>query len=65
MKADISIWQLIVSSKEHRDALLEALTKLNVASDTSLEAMVNFVMQDRHKPTPIILSDDDLPDEGA
>ena len=63
-KAEMNIWQLSMTSKDHREALLKALTEINVPSGTSPESLVNFIAGDRSRPC-IAFTDDDLPPEGS
>ena len=46
-KVEMNIWQLIVTSKNHREALLKALTEINVPSETSPENLINLIAGDR------------------
>ena len=65
-KADLSVWQLVASSYPHRQALLQALAKLNVAHNSTPDEVVNLVFQDSHKlSNPVTFSDEDLPPFGA
>ena len=59
----MNIWQLIVTSKNHREALLKALTEINVPSETSPKILINFIAGDRSRPC-IAFTDDDIPPEG-
>ncbi|XP_074277653.1 uncharacterized protein LOC141601283 [Silene latifolia] len=64
-KADVSIWQLILSSFEHRQALLQALMNMTVSSSTTSDNMVTYVAQSQPRLTnAMTFSDEDLPPFG-
>lgn len=63
-RVDVNIWQLIVGSKSHCDALLDALTKMKIADDVSPEGLLNIVFNEHVKPA-ITFSEEDLPEEGS
>ena len=62
MKANASIWDLLVYSHSHRRALIDALSKIQVPKDVSPENMVGLMME--KKPEEITFTDEDLPLEG-
>ena len=62
-QARISIWGLLASSSTHRDAMVRALTRIQVDSATSPEAMVHLMTADR--ASSIVFSESDLPPAGA
>ncbi|XP_074288461.1 uncharacterized protein LOC141613616 [Silene latifolia] len=61
-KVDVSIWELILSSFEHRQALLQALMSMNVSPDIAPNDVVVHVVQNppRHV-NAVTFSDEDLP----
>ena len=63
-KVDVSVWELLSTSKDHREALMNALTELSVSTDISPQVLVSFLTNDRSNRS-IIFSDVDLPTEGA
>lgn len=63
IQADISIWGLLKSSYEHRQAVLNALEKILVPINTLSEALVSLVAS---KPQPTLkFTNVDLPQEGS
>ena len=42
-KASVSIWELLMHSSIHRKALVKALTKMNIQTTKTLEAMVDKI----------------------
>ena len=46
-KANVSIWELLMHSSSHRKALVKALTKMNIQTDTTPEAMVAKVTENK------------------
>ena len=61
-KASLSIWELLMHSSSHRKALVKALTKINIQTNATHEAMVAKITE--NKQGVITLSDADLPAEG-
>ena len=44
-KANVSIWELLMHSSSHRKALFKALTKMNIQTNVTPEAMVAKVTE--------------------
>ncbi|XP_074298824.1 uncharacterized protein LOC141629772 [Silene latifolia] len=64
-KADVSIWELMLSSFEHRQALLQALMNMTVSPHITPYDVVSFVAQNQPRLTnAITFSDEDLPSFG-
>ncbi|XP_074298636.1 uncharacterized protein LOC141629555 [Silene latifolia] len=64
-KADVSIWELMLSSFEHRQALLQALMNMTVSPQTTPDDVVSFVAQNQPRFTnDVTFSDEDLPSFG-
>ncbi|XP_074283554.1 uncharacterized protein LOC141608102 [Silene latifolia] len=64
-KADVFIWQLILSSFEHRQVLLQALMNMTVSPSTTPDDMVTYVAQSSPQLTnAVTFSDEDLPPFG-
>ena len=61
-KANVSIWELLMHSSSHRKALVKALTKMNIQTNATPEAMVAWITE--NKQGVITFSDADLPVEG-
>ena len=61
-KANVSIWELLMLSSSHRKALVKALAKMNIQTNTTPEAMVARITE--NKQGIITFSDADLPEEG-
>ena len=64
MQAQISVWEMLMASHVHRQAILDALNKLDISIDTTLEELVSFVSTKSLK-LMITFLDEDLPPEGA
>ena len=62
-KASVSIWELLIHSSSHRKALVKALTKMNIQTNATPEAMVAKITE--NKQGVIIFSNADLPVEGG
>lgn len=62
MKADISIWHLIIASHKHRMALLNALGKIDVTPEVTPEEMITAVTTGKGT---ITFDDEDLPFFGS
>ncbi|XP_074278447.1 uncharacterized protein LOC141602037 [Silene latifolia] len=61
-KVDVSIWELMLSSFEHRQALLQALMNMTVSPHTTPDDVVSFVAQNQPRLTnAVTFSDEDLP----
>ncbi|RVW18627.1 hypothetical protein CK203_104257 [Vitis vinifera] len=60
--AHISIWSLLASSSTQRDALIQALSHIQVETTTTLKGLIHMMTVD--KATCIVFLDDDLPPEG-
>ena len=60
-KASVSIWELLIYSSSHRKALVKALTKLNIQTNATLEAMIAKIT--KNQQGIITFSDADLPVE--
>src|SRR3954447_6371407 len=60
-KADVSVWDLIMASKDHREALLHALVNMRVPTEAAVEDLVAFIQRPQLE---ITFSDKDLPTEG-
>ncbi|XP_074278177.1 uncharacterized protein LOC141601773 [Silene latifolia] len=63
LKADITVWDLLCNSLEHRQAILNALTSMSVPSATTPAELASYLTTDREAPI-ITFSDKDLPPEG-
>ena len=61
-KANVSIWELLMHSSSHRKILVKALTKINIQTNATPEAMVAKITE--NKQGIITFSDADLPEEG-
>ena len=46
-KANMSIWELLMHSSSHRKALVKALTKMNIQTNATLEAMVARIIENK------------------
>ena len=62
VKANISIWELLMHSSSHRKALVKALTQMNIQTTATLEAMVARII--KNKQGVITFSNADLLVEG-
>ncbi|KAI8537836.1 hypothetical protein RHMOL_Rhmol09G0055000 [Rhododendron molle] len=62
--AAISIWGLICSSREHRQMLCHALSRLEIQADITPEAMMSLILPPTSKHT-VVFTDKDLPVEGV
>src|SRR3989440_3850302 len=60
-KADVSVWDLIMASKDHREALLRALVNMRIPTEAAVEDLVAFIQRPQLE---ITFSDKDLPPEG-
>ncbi|XP_074291217.1 uncharacterized protein LOC141617991 [Silene latifolia] len=64
-KADVSIWQLMLSSFEHRQALLQTLMNMTASSNATPDDMVAYVIPNRSRlANAVTFSDEDLPPFG-
>ena len=61
-KANVSIWKLLMHSSSHRKALVKALTKMNIQTNATPEAMVAKITE--NKQGVITFSDANLLVEG-
>ena len=61
-KANVSIWELLMHSSSHKKALVKALTKMNIQTTATPEAMVARITE--NKQEVITFSNADLPVEG-
>ena len=61
-KANLNIWELLMHSSSHREALVKALTKMKIEITATHEAMVAKIIKKKHNV--ITFSDEDLPLEG-
>ena len=61
-KASVSIWELLIHSSSHKKALVKALTKMNIQTNATPEAMVAKITE--NKQGVITFSDADLLVEG-
>ena len=62
IQAQVIIWDLLMASKKHRDALVRALDDVKIATDASPCEMIASLMQ---APSNVVtFSDEDLPLEG-
>ena len=59
-KANVSIWELLSTSKEHRNSLMNALTALSVSTDTTPQDLVSLLTSEKSDKS-IIFTNDDLP----
>jgi len=64
IQADISIWGLIMASRQHKQALLEAMNKTKLPIDTTTNQLVLLVTSGDITPV-ISFIDKELPPEGA
>ena len=62
VKANVSIWELLMHSSNHRKALVKALANMNIQTTATPEAMVARITE--NKQGVITFSDTDLPVEG-
>ncbi|KAI8530121.1 hypothetical protein RHMOL_Rhmol11G0030900 [Rhododendron molle] len=62
ISAALSIWGLICSSREHRQKLCHALSRLEIQADVTPEAMVSLILPPTSKHT-VVFTDKDLPVE--
>ena len=46
-KANVSIWELLMHSSSHRKALVKALTKMSIQTNTTPEAMVAKITENQ------------------
>ena len=46
-KASVSIWELLIHSSSHRKALVKALTKMNIQTNATPEAMVAKITENK------------------
>ena len=46
-KANVSIWELLMHSSSHRKALVKALTKMNIQTNATPEALVAKVTENK------------------
>ena len=60
--AHISIWSFLASSSTQRDALIQALSHIQVETTTTPKGLIHMMTVD--KATCIVFLDDDLPPEG-
>ena len=58
----MSIWELLIHSSSHRKALVKALTKMNIQTNATPEAMVAKIIE--NKQGVITFSNAYLPVEG-
>ncbi|KAL9225543.1 hypothetical protein vseg_001452 [Gypsophila vaccaria] len=63
-RADISIWQILQDSAEHRQAFIEALQRVDPASDTTPNQIINLVTKE-WLTDAITFSEKNLPSFGA
>ena len=63
LQANVSIWGLLVASHKHRQAVLNALNKLNVSVDTSPEQLVGLITPTQSQDV-ISFTSKDLPPGG-
>ena len=63
-QVNITIWGLLISSKNHRQAILDALSRFDVPTGISPEELVALVTTSSGK-SKITFSDEDLPPEGS
>lgn len=64
-KVEINIWKLLASSYEHRETVMNALTKIGVDAEIASQGLVNILTHNLPIATnPITFSDADLPPEG-
>ena len=62
LKADVSIWQLIVAPQKHRQLLIEALNKIEVSLEATPEEMITSITAGKGT---INFSSEHLPSRGA
>src|SRR2546425_2345249 len=60
-KADVSVWDLVMASKDHREALLRALVNVRVSTEAAAEDLIALIQRPQLE---ITFSDKDLPTEG-
>ena len=60
-KADLSVWDLVMASKDHREALLRALVNVRVSTEAAAEDLIALIQRPQLE---ITFSDKDLPPEG-
>ena len=60
--AKASVWELLMHSSSHRKALVKALTKMNIQTNATPEAIVAKIIE--NKQGVITFSDADVPVEG-
>ena len=46
-KASVSIWELLIHSSSHKKALVKALTKINIQTNATPEAMVAKITENK------------------
>ena len=46
-KASVSIWELLMHSSSHRISLVKALTKMNIQTNATPEAMVDKITENK------------------
>src|SRR6185437_9820110 len=64
-KVEMNVWKLLETSREHRLAVMNALDKIGIDSDTNPEGLANFLTSDLPSPINLItFSYKDLPPEG-
>ena len=64
-KVEMNVWKLLATSREHRVAVMDALAKVGIDSDTTPEGLANFLTSDLPSPINLVtFSDKDLPPEG-
>src|SRR2546425_1611136 len=60
-RADVTIWDLILASKSHREALLKALATCRVPTEVTTDELVAFIQKPQSE---IVFSEKDLTPEG-
>ena len=60
-KVDVSVWDLVMASKDHREALLRALVNVRVSTEAAAEDLIALIQRPQLE---ITFSDKDLPPEG-
>ncbi|XP_056683033.1 uncharacterized protein [Spinacia oleracea] len=63
-KAEITIWDLMCTSKEHREKLIRSLDLISVPTDITPDSLVSHVTRDAGEKA-IVFTDKDLPKEGG
>lgn len=64
-KVEMNVWKLLATSREHRLAVMNALDKIGIDSETTPEGLANFLTSDLPSPINLItFSDKDLPPKG-